>query len=118
MYQRGMSFSGFILGIFILVLVSMLGLKLIPAYMENGEINKVFSEIANDPDMHSASPHDIRTSFSKHAVIDSITAIKAEDLDIAMDNGTPVLSANYEVKIPLVGNVSLLLDFHPGSAGK
>lgn len=114
--QRGLSFFGFIFGAFILVLVSITGLKLIPAYMQDAQIKNLFVTIANDPEMQKASLSDIRMSFSKRASIDNITAIKVEDIDIASDAGKPVLSASYAVKIPLVGNVSLYLDFSPSSA--
>ncbi len=113
--QRGLSFSGFIFGAFLLLLVSMLGLKLIPVYMQNGEINKLFAAIANDPDMQKASMRDIRESFSKRASIDNITVISAEDIQIDLGSDKPVLSARYAVKIPLVGNISLYLDFNSAS---
>ena len=116
--QRGLSFSGFILGAFILVLISITGLKLIPAYIQNAEIKKVFTEIAGDPEMQKASSHDIRMSFNRRASIDNITAIKADDIEIEIDSGKPVLSASYAVKVPLVGNMSLYLDFNPSSAIK
>ena len=116
--QSGLSFTGFIMGAFILVLASTVGLKLIPVYMQDAQIQKLFVTIANDPDMQKAPLRDIRTSFGKRASIDNITAIKAEDIDIAMDAGRPVLSASYAVKIPMAGNVSLCLDFNPGSASK
>ena len=114
--QRGLSFFGFIFGAFALVLVSITGLKLIPAYMQDAEVKKLFVTIANDPDMQKATPRDIRMSFSKRSSIDNITAIKAEDIEIVSDAGRLVLSASYAVKIPLAGNVSLYLEFNPSSA--
>jgi len=114
--QRGLSFFGFIFGAFALVLVSITGLKLIPAYMQDAEVKKLFVTIANDPEMQTATPRDIRLSFSKRSSIDNITAIKAEDIEIVSDAGKPVLSASYAVKIPLAGNVSLYLEFNPSSA--
>lgn len=116
--QRGLSFIGFIMGAFILVLASTIGLKLIPAYMQNAEINKLFVTIANDPEMQKAPLRDIRASFGKRASIDNITAIKTEDIEIETGDGHPVLSASYAVKVPLVGNISLYLEFNPGSANK
>lgn len=113
--QRGLSFPGFIFGAFMLVLVSMFGLKLIPLYMQNGEISKIFTVIANDPEMQKASAREIRASFSKRASIDNITAVKAEDIDIATDSGKPVLSAAYAVKVPLAGNISLYVEFNSAS---
>lgn len=114
--QRGIGFGGFVLGAFIVVLVSIFGLKLIPAYMEEATIRNVFNTITHDPDMQKASMREIRSSFDKRANIDRITAIKAEDIEIASDNGRLHLSAAYSVKIPLTGNVSLVLDFNPTSA--
>ncbi|OGT02497.1 MAG: DUF4845 domain-containing protein [Gallionellales bacterium RIFCSPLOWO2_02_60_31] len=114
--QRGLSFFGFIFGAVILVLVSITGLKLIPAYMEDMKISNLFTVIANDPEMQKASPRDIRMSFSKRASIDNISAINAEDIEIASEGGRLALSASYAVKVPLAGNVSLYLDFSPTSA--
>lgn len=114
--QRGLSISGFMFGAVILVVVSLFGFKLIPAYMQDGEIKKLFVAIASDPEMKNAKPGEIRLSFGKRASIDNITAIKAEDIEIANDNGRLVLSASYAVKVPLAGNASLYLDFNPSSA--
>ena len=113
--QHGLSFGGFILGAFLLVLASVTGLKLIPAYMQNAQISNVFNVIAHDPDMQKASPREIRNSFEKRASIDAITAIKADEIEIASDGGKLMLSASYSVKVPLLANVSLLLEFNPSS---
>ncbi|MDP2693476.1 MAG: DUF4845 domain-containing protein [Gallionella sp.] len=114
--QRGLSFSGFIFGAVILVLVITTGLKLIPAYMEDAKIGSIFDTIANDPEMQKASLRDIRMSFTKRASIDGINAVNAEDIEITSDGGRLVLNASYAVKIPLAGNISLYLDFSPASA--
>jgi len=113
--QRGLSFLGFIFGAFTLVLVSIGGLKLIPVYMQDAQISNLFTTIANDPEMQKARPGDIRMSFSRRASIDNITAVKADDIDIASNGGRLELSANYAVKVPLVANVSLYLEFNPSS---
>ncbi len=116
--QRGLSFSGFILGAFMLVMASIFGLKLIPAYLQNAEITQLFIAIANDPDMEKIPPREIRAAFNKRASIDNITAIRAEDIEIENNGSKPVLRASYAVKVPLAGNVSLYLDFNPSSASK
>ena len=114
--QRGITFGGFIFGAFLLVLASILGLKLIPSYMQDAQIKNLFDTIAHDPGMQNASHRDIRNSFDKRASIDGIKAIKAEDIEISSDNGKLSLSASYSVMIPLVGNASLILEFNPTSA--
>ncbi len=116
--QRGLSFGGFIFGAFVLVICAVFGFRLIPAYIEYATINNTFKEIAHDPNMQNATPHDIKDSFDRHASVDAITAINSGNIDISSDGGTPVLSASYTVKIPVAGNISLLLEFNPSSAGK
>lgn len=113
--QAGLSISGFMFTAFFMVLVSMVGLKMIPAYMQNAEINKILTVISSDPDMQKASMSEIRASFNRRALIDNITAIHADDIDIDNSSGKPVLTASYAVKIPLAGNISLYLDFNSAS---
>lgn len=114
--QRGLGFSGFIFGIFVLVLASIMGLKLVPSYIQDARIKSIFVAIAEDPEMQKATLRDIRNSFSKRSSIDDIKAIKAEDVEIFREGERLVLSANYSVMIPVVGNVSLYLEFKPTSA--
>ena len=114
--QRGVSFSGFIFGCFALIFLAILGLKMVPLYMQNMEIQSMFETIANDPEMYRATPREIRSSFDKRASIDDIKAINSSDIEIEIGTGKPVLSASYSVKVALLGNVSLSLDFNPHSA--
>ena len=112
--QRGVSFSGFIVILVILVAVAIFSMKLIPAYMDNGKIQKAFDAIVRDPAMENATPDAVRMAFYNRAVtMDAVTAINERDIEIYKDNGRLVLSAKYNVKIPVAGNVSLLLEFHP-----
>ena len=114
--QRGLGFSGFLFGAAALVFASILGLKLIPGYMQDARIKNTFVVIANDAELQKASPRDIRMAFSKRADIDDIKAIQPDDVEIAKDGERLVLSASYDVRIPLFANISLYLEFNPSSA--
>jgi len=46
-HQRGISLNTLIIGAFLLVVLGIFGLKLIPAYMENGKIKNIFNEKLN-----------------------------------------------------------------------
>jgi ABC-type taurine transport system substrate-binding protein len=116
--QRGLTLGGFIATAFVFVIVAITLLKLVPAYVQNAQINSIFRDVAHDPDMQKATPHDIEKSFDRRASVDAITAITSGDIDISMAGDTPVLSASYVVKVPLVGNISLYLEFNPSSEGK
>lgn len=114
--QHGFSMSSFLVGAIVLVFAAVLAMKLIPSYMQDGEIKEVFNAVAHDPDMKSASIRDIQLAYAKRASVADITAIKMDDVEIGKDDNGVTLSASYQVKIPLVANISLLLEFNPSSA--
>lgn len=113
--QRGLGFPGFMAVAVILAFVGITGLKVIPAYMQDATIQSLFVSIANDPEMQKASLRDIHMSFVKRASVEDVKAISADDIDVEKDGERLVLSASYYVKMPLVGNISLYLDFNPSS---
>jgi len=114
--QDGVTFGGFIMVLVLLVVAAIFAMKLIPAYMENGKIQHAFESIARDPAMQTATIAEIRDSFFKRAsTMDNVTAVTANDLEISKENGRVTLSASYNVKIPLAGNVSFLISFNPSA---
>ena len=113
--QRGISMAAFIfiaLGVVVLII---LGMKIGPAYVENKTIQTAFEDILHGPEIQNASDSVIRSNYSRHVEAGYIRAVNASDVLIERDNGKIVLSASYQVKVPLVGNVSLLLDFNPSA---
>lgn len=114
--QRGVTFGGFIMVAFLLAFVAIFSMKLIPAYMENGKIQKALDAIVRDPAMQNAPVAEIRDSFYKRAnTMDNVTTISSGDLEISKENGRLSLSANYKVILPLAGNVKLLIEFNPAA---
>jgi hypothetical protein len=110
--QRGMTFIGVVLLIAVIVFVAVIGMKLTPAYLEFMSVKKVLSKIANEPDFQNMGKNDIIMSFQKSALIDNIKAVSGSDLAIAKDEtGKSTVSVEYQVIVPLMGNVSALLDF-------
>lgn len=113
--QRGMSFTGIILIIAAFLFAAILGMKLIPAYMHSAQIEHIFKAIVNDPEMQNAAVKDVRASYAKRATMDYITDITADDIEVSKDGSSLTLSAAYTVKIPVAGNISLVLEFNPSS---
>ncbi len=116
--QRGVSLEGFLAVVVVLIFVVVGCVKVVPSYLDDYAIKKKFSEVAHDPNLKNATVHDIRQSFIAHALVSNITAIKADDIEVAKDADGITLSASYSVKIPLFGNASLVLEFNPSSSDK
>lgn len=113
--QRGISLSGLLVWAVILILVSISGLKVAPAYIEFSTIKRNLAAMVKDIDMQTTSPSQIKIMFDKRAQIDSIKSINGQDIKINKENGRVVLNASYVVRIPLVSNISLQIDFQASS---
>jgi len=114
-FQRGISIEGVVAAVFLLAIFSILGMKLMPPYMENKIIQNIFIALANDPEMKQSTIIEIQGAYNKRADIDNINVINYTDIHIDNTNGSLYLSAEYEVTIPMVSNISLLLEFNPSS---
>ena len=114
--QRGLSMIGFLFVAMVLVFIAMLAMKLVPAYIEYFSVKKILATMGQQPDLKSESNTDIRNSFIKRANVGYVTVVKPEDLTIDRSSGTPVISADYEFRTKLIGNVSLVVDFSASSS--
>jgi hypothetical protein len=114
--QRGISFVGFLLLAVAVILVAVTGMKVVPAYVHSAQIAKILKTIANDAAMQGASVKEIKESYGKRANVNYITDITADDIEISKEDGKLSLSTSYTVKIPLVGNATLVLEFNPSSS--
>jgi hypothetical protein len=117
--QRGMGFLGVLVLIIGIVLAAILGMKLVPAYIEYFTIKKAVTSIVQSGELRNATVADVRKAFDRRATIDDITAITPGDLEVSKDGNEVVIAFAYQKKIPLFHNVSVLIDFagtsKPGS---
>ena len=105
--QRGMSLIGLIFVGLIVVFLLILGSKVVPAVVEYIAIERAVQKIKNE----ASTVRDIQTAFERHRTIDDITSITAADLDITKEGDKVVISYAYQKKIPILDNVSLVIDF-------
>jgi type II secretory pathway pseudopilin PulG len=105
--EAGVSLSGLIVVLVVLGAVALVAMKVFPAWVEYRAVkNAIVQAKAAGP-----GTREIQLAFDRNAEINNITSINAKDLVISRDNGHADVSFAYEKRIPLAGNVSLLLDF-------
>ena len=114
--QRGVTLGGLFVGLFVLIVLALLAMKLIPAYMEYGTAKGAINAIARD--RQGQSPPEIRRAFDARAAIDDITAVKAADLEITKDGSDTVIAFAYRKEVPLFGNMGVYIDFAATSKGQ
>ena len=114
--QRGITLTGLIVILVLLGMAATLGFKLFDPYVQYFTIKKTFKTLAQNPELKSGNRRDVVSAYQRYSLIDSITSISEEDIEVKKDGNAIVISANYSVKVPLVANISLLIDFAPSSA--
>lgn len=113
--QRGLTMIGFLFVAVVLVMIAMLAMKLVPAYIEFFSVKKVLASMGQESDLKSKSNADIRNDFIKRANVSYVTVVEPEDLSIDRSSGAPVITAEYEFRTKLMGNISLIVDFSASS---
>jgi hypothetical protein len=112
--QCGVTLTGLLGAAFAIAMLALLGMKVIPEYMEHRQIVSAIKKVAAATDATS-SVAQVRNSFDRQANVDYISAISGADLEVTKESGAIVVSFSYEKRIPLFANVSLLLDFSGSS---
>jgi len=110
--QQGISLVGLIVVLAALGFVLMLGLKIVPTYMEYRAIKNAIATAKAT----GGGVIEIQKSFDASATASYISSISGRDLIIEKNNGETDISFAYEKKIPLVGPASLLLEYEGTTA--
>ncbi|GAB3466241.1 hypothetical protein GCM10027321_32200 [Massilia terrae] len=105
--ERGFSLSGLIFVLAILGVLLIFAAKVFPTYMEYRAVQDGIARAKAT----GGSVAEMQRSFDKAAEINSINSINGHDLVITKENGEQEISFAYEKRIPLAGNVSLLINY-------
>jgi hypothetical protein len=113
--QQGLSLMGLVFGAFILFFAAILGMKLLPPYLEYFSVKKALSGIDQQTRGRGASPAEVRRLFENRSAVDSIDSVKASDLEITKQGNDVVVSAAYRKEVPLFANLGVYIDFRASS---
>lgn len=110
-HQRGLTLVGLIIILGMLGFAALLAAKLLPAYLEFYAIKRIVNEISTSGETQNGSAKTIQASFDRRATIESVTSVRGRDLEIVKEGNGFVVSASWERRVPLVYNISALMEF-------
>jgi Domain of unknown function (DUF4845) len=116
--QRGVSFFGLLIIFAVCGMFLLLGLKVVPAYLDYFTVKKIITSMSTTDEVRSGTVAEIRRSFDKRATIDYQNAVKAEDLEVTKEGNETVVTAAWQHKIPLFPTWTLTIDFNVSTAAK
>ena len=113
--QQGVTMIGMVLISGLIIFVAIIGMKLIPPYIEYATIQSHLRDLARAPDTRTASVPEIRSGFNRRAQIDNISVVDGRDMEISREGGNVILIMEYSTRIHLMGNISACIDFEASS---
>ena len=105
--EKGMSLTGLIAVLAVVCVMALFAIKLVPAYLEYNTIKDAIVKAKEA----GGTPREMMAAYDRNAEINNVEALRGRDLVISRDGGEPEISFAYEKRVPLMGNVSFVIDF-------
>jgi Domain of unknown function (DUF4845) len=110
--QTGITFIGWLI---LLIPVAILGyciIRLTPVYLNAMKVSKALQETASDfKGDEAVTPNSVRVALQKRFDVDAIDFPDVKTVEITRDGGKWTMVSNYEDKVTLFKNISLLVQF-------
>lgn len=110
-YQQGITIYGLAFILLFIGFVTFTTLKLFPVYMENFTIRASVESLQNEADQQYLGVLAVRTALLKRLSMNNVTQVSAEDISITRDGQVYSVDVDYEVRVPFIKNISLLVSF-------
>ena len=111
--QRGVSITGLLVVLVLVVIVALFGMKVVPSFLEFRTAKAAIQAASA-----AQSPADVRRAFENRATIDNINSIKPADLEITREGNQMVVAFAYRKEVPLFGGVGLYIDYAASAGGQ
>jgi hypothetical protein len=96
-----------LIGVFVL-----LTLKIVPIYMDHGKVKSALEALEETPDLATKGEFEIRDSLNKRFQINYVYDVKSDDIKVTKHGNYVKVEIEYETVVKLVGNLSVLAEFH------
>lgn len=112
--QRGWTFWSLLGVAFLIVAGALLFMKLMPVYLDNYKLKEAMHSVAEDPRVSEWNKRQVVQEMSNILYIDYGSDIVdlSNALTLEKTDADKFIRVKYEVVVPLVYNVSALLDFN------
>ena len=109
--QNGMTMMSWLIVLAILVFFILIGIKMIPTYIENYSIKQVLLNMENDRKVRTMSVNEMKKSFIKRLKINSVYEFDRKAIMIKKEKFGTRFAVDYEIRKPVAGNVSIVMVF-------
>ena len=109
--QRGMTMLSWLIVLGIAVFFILIGIKMVPTYLENYSVKQVLTNMENDRAVRKMSAQEMRQSFMKRLKINSVYEFDRDWIKITKQKNGNLIAVDYEIRKPVAGNVAIVMTF-------
>ena len=109
--QKGMTMIGWMFVIGIAVFFVLIGVKMVPTYMENYSIKQVLANMEQDRTVRKMTPKQMKDTFFKRIKINSVYEFDRKWITLKKEKNGTRFSVDYEIRKPVAGNVAIVMAF-------
>lgn len=112
--QRGLSMLGFLFVAAVVIVVALVGFRMVPAYIEYYSVQKALEGAMADT--NDLNLNAVRRAVDRRLGADYIDSVRGSDVQLTKTGNTYTAELTWEKRLPLVYNVSLVLDFNAAAS--
>jgi hypothetical protein len=109
--QHGMTMISWMLVLGIAVFFILIGVKMVPTYLENYSIKQVLLNMEQDRSVRKMTPRQMTDSFFKRIKINGVYEFDRKWITIKKAKDGTRFAVDYEIRKPVAGNVSIVMAF-------
>lgn len=110
-HQRGLTFISWIFVLAIAIFFALIGIKMVPTYLENFAIKDVLKTVAADRSVRDMTKGQIKQNLLTRFRINGVYDFNPKNIHVEKTRQGRRIRVEYEVRKPVVGNVSLVMSF-------
>lgn len=109
--QQGMTAIGWLIVLGLIGFFVLLALRMTPAYLEYFTVKSALESLQNEPGITQKTPSEIRSMLGKRFDVNDVKNVSSKDVSIDNQGGRLNVGVDYEVRVPVLGNVDAVMKF-------
>lgn len=109
--ERGATFLGIVIILAILGTALYAGIRLVPVYLEYTKVRRSLEQVRDEHAAIESNPALVRRSLERRWDVEDIASIGWKEIEVTKTGEGIDMIADYEVEVPFLANVYLLVKF-------
>ncbi|WP_260293908.1 DUF4845 domain-containing protein [Sedimenticola hydrogenitrophicus] len=109
--QKGMTLTGWMTVVALILFFALLGMKIGPIYLENLTVKDVVKSLKDEPLITKRSAIEVKQMIMKRLDINGVYDLKSDHVTVKKSPGIMKVDVTYTVQKKMVGNIDILVSF-------